>query len=439
VISDETALASEYASQLRGLFAAAPGPAPAVDDVAARAERLAAVSRQVSERTVPSLDAGDPAAQTAAEMRLLAHATAGLEAARGLFAVAYAATSPIDAAGLDAGGWSSTSAAQASLNEIADLFESPPRDTTTGTLDAAAGPEPASAPPVASATPPSAGTGVVAPSAASVSPETGAPAPQGAAMAPPAMAARVTQAKQQLIQQAGQAVDAITNRACVTIEKTVVDLLAMDASVLYEGVRLVSKDAAEGLSQAAAALGAAAVRLTKSAIELVLQALDSILALLGGAAQARAQVATWVKQLKMASGPTSGPVAQLVRQLFAPDAVKNDVTTWSNATAAPPEKIGQTASTVQALVPHYDTSAQWVERLVALVSFVRAIPVFKTPMGAVVVAAVLTGLMGYSIYNGYCHVDTGRITFNQRFGFEIPQRTQGIRATVMKTLAGTPA
>jgi hypothetical protein len=130
-------------------------------------------------------------------------------------------------------------------------------------------------------------------------------------------------------------------------------------------------------------------------------------------------------------------VAQLVRQIFGPDDVKTDVTSWSNATMAAPDRIGQTSTTVQALVPHYNTQAQWVERLVNLVSVLRAVPALAIPQGQVVVAAVLTGLMGYSIYSGYCHVDTGRVTFFQRFGFDIPQRTQGIRATVMKTLPGS--
>ncbi len=83
------------------------------------------------------------------------------------------------------------------------------------------------------------------------------------------------------------------------------------------------------------------------------------------------------------------------------------------------------------------TIAKRVTQVLSIVTLVRVVPIVSTPQGQVVVAAVLTGLVGYALYSGYCHVDTGRISFGERFGFDIPERTIGVRATVMRTLSGT--
>jgi hypothetical protein len=66
-----------------------------------------------------------------------------------------------------------------------------------------------------------------------------------------------------------------------------------------------------------------------------------------------------------------------------------------------------------------------------LVALARAVPsVSKTPQIQMLVAAVTLNLLGYVLYTGYDHVDSGRITSFNRFGINIPNRVEGVRETV---------
>ena len=76
-----------------------------------------------------------------------------------------------------------------------------------------------------------------------------------------------------------------------------------------------------------------------------------------------------------------------------------------------------------------------MERLLKVIVFVKALPLAKTPQGVVVVAAAMLGLVGYAVFAGYTHVDSGRIVFAKRFGFDIPERIAGVRKTVQEALA----
>ena len=106
------------------------------------------------------------------------------------------------------------------------------------------------------------------------------------------------------------------------------------------------------------------------------------------------------------------------------------------STQAAPDAIAQTAVTVQGLSQHYNATANKVEQLLKVIAFVKALPLANTPQGSVVVAAATLGVVGYAVYAGYSHVDSGRIVFANRFGFEIPERIAGVRQTVQTALAG---
>jgi hypothetical protein len=130
-------------------------------------------------------------------------------------------------------------------------------------------------------------------------------------------------------------------------------------------------------------------------------------------------------------------VTPLVHRILATDAIKQDVERAfsGSAVAVPADRLGRASSAVEKLPTSYEAIAKRVTQVLSIVTLVRVAPIVNTPQGQVVVAAVLTGLVGYALYSGYCHVDTGRISFNARFGFDIPERTVGVRATVMQTVS----
>ena len=71
-------------------------------------------------------------------------------------------------------------------------------------------------------------------------------------------------------------------------------------------------------------------------------------------------------------------------------------------------------------------------------TLIDKIPQLKAlaPQLEIVLTAVTLGVLGYTLYTGYDHVDSGRVQFSQRFGVNIPDRVVGVRATVQKALGG---
>jgi hypothetical protein len=403
------ALRATYVAQLRALFVEPSEPlldapaaaAPASDGLAARAEQFVHTSQAMGEQLRGSLVSSDVAAQWLAELDLLTHAAAGLECARGLLASAPPAT--LDSAQLDSLPRSPAPAIQASLNLLSSQFETGPIATApTLLLDAA-------------------------PAAA------GAPA------------ADLEQVRQQLVQQSAQAVDSITAQAVSVVTAGIQDLLLLNGPTILAGVKLLGSQAQALLGESAAAVAGVLRRLAESAISLLAQALDSVLALVGADPRARTQVGTWFDQMRsqIPSPRAALPVVTpLVHRILASDAVKHDVeqaishSDSRSLAAEPTDRLDRARSAVEKLPPSYDAIAKRVTQVLSIVTLVRVVPIVSTPQGQVVVAAVLTGLVGYALYSGYCHVDTGRISFGARFGFDIPERTIGVRATVMRTLAG---
>jgi hypothetical protein len=372
-----------YVGGLRTLFVAPGMDAAGLDEpdqLPARAEQLADLAQQFGAVTVSLLQAPDRAQQLEAEARLLSHAAASAQAACKLFETAMLGSA--DAIGEGPG------TPGLSLHELATMVEAPP-----------AAPESPASPPVS---------------------------------------ADPNIAKASLSDEANRTLQTITVRTCKVVDDAFRDLLLLDAATLYQGVELVSKDAAELLQQAAATLGSLAERLVTSAIRLLLEAFNAILALLGSnTEQGRRQVSKWVDQLKAQGQGQQGleMVTRLVVHIYEPDSVKEDVATWLQATQAPPDQIAQTAVTVQGLSKHYDDTADRVEQLLKVIVFLKALPLANTPQGAIVVASAMLGLVGYTVYTGYTHVDSGRVVFGNRFGFDIPERIAGVRQTVQTALA----
>jgi hypothetical protein len=405
------ALRAAYVAQLRALFVepalldAPAAPAPASDGLAARAEQFVQTSQAMGGLLRTSLTSADLAVQQLAELDLLTHAAAGLESARCLLAATPPAT--LDSALLDGVPDARAPAIPNSLSVLADQFEAGPSlAVPAGLLDAA-------------------------------------PTTAEAAAAP---VADLEQVRQQLAQQASQAVDSITARAVSVATAGIQDLLLLNGPTILAGVKLLGSQAQALLGESVAAIAGLVRRLAESAISLLAQALDSVLALVGADAQARTQVGTWFDQIRSQIPSPSAAlpiVTPLVRRILASEAVKHDVeqaishSDSGSLAADPTDRLDRVRSAVEKLPPSYDSISQRVTQVLSIVTLVKVAPLVSTPQGQVVVAAVLTGLVGYALYSGYCHVDTGRISFGDRFGFDIPERTIGVRATVMRTLSGT--
>jgi hypothetical protein len=64
------------------------------------------------------------------------------------------------------------------------------------------------------------------------------------------------------------------------------------------------------------------------------------------------------------------------------------------------------------------------------IALVKRIPFLMAPPAQILVAGVTIGLLGYTVYTGYDHVDSGRLPF-------VPDRVEGVRETVQTALAVT--
>ncbi|HBY99423.1 MAG TPA: hypothetical protein DEP84_36710 [Chloroflexi bacterium] len=394
-----------YTSQLRGLFTppeeAAPAgaatrgaEAPPTEVLAERAETLATTSQRLGGMTAGYLDAEDRALREAAEMKLLAQAIAEFEVGRGLLEIAEE-----EAEGPAPGGATRalrTATIQQSINELIDVLETP--------LEA----------------------GVQ-------------PFLTRTTRAVEARPKEPERAKTDLKTEVETSLRDICRQANKVGGRAARDLLLMDAAVLYEGVTLISRDAADLLDKAITGLSELVQRLALSGLRLLLQAYDRVLALLGKdvEAKARKQVAEWLEELKQEPEEGSGTPAlfeQLVNRIYTPDTIGKDVDGWLKTTQADVNDINQAAETVEGLPEKYRVKTEQVERLLKIVAVAKQVPMMKTPVAQVIVAAVTSGLLGYTLYAGYDHVDSGRVVFAGRFGFNIPDRVEGVRETAQKAL-----
>ncbi|MGB8648217.1 MAG: hypothetical protein WCF84_23470 [Anaerolineae bacterium] len=397
---------SDYAGQLRGLFTQAKGavsvPATmrgmgglAPDVLAARARQLVASSQKVGEMTASLLNAPEANPREAAELKLLAQATAQVEVAQALLETADEQTRGVPKSPVRGG--IGTAMVQQSLNDLATVLEAPVQAgvksatrTMRGLLD-----KPKDLP-----------------------------------------AARAA-----LQTEVNSAVDFITRQAAKVGGEVLRDLLLLDASLVMEGVALVSKDAAQSLDQLIAGAGKVAMDLASSAVQLLLQAYNWVLALIGQDTEtaARKQVGDWVDKLRSQSqtGDSAGPFAQLVDMLYVPKLVKDDVAKWLPGYTAEVDKVNQAADTVKGLADKYKVKTEQVEKLSKAVALVRKLPALASPQGQALAAAVNLGLIGYVLYTGYDHVDSGNVVFFNRFKVNIPSRVNGVRKTVAATLGVT--
>jgi hypothetical protein len=231
--------------------------------------------------------------------------------------------------------------------------------------------------------------------------------------------------------------------------QAVASLFKVDTSLLKQGVAMVSKELADTLDKLISGATAAIGKLLKAGARLLLQAYDWVLALLGQDQEQsmRAQVAGWIEQLKGEQGDNSTLVATLVDNIYTPGKINQDIAGWLEAAQVEVEPINQAAETVQGLGVLYLTKTAYAKKLLDGIGLVRSmtlidkIPQLKAlaPQLELVLTAVTLGVLGYTLYTGYDHVDSGRVQFSQRFGVNIPDRVVGVRATVQKALGARDA
>ncbi|MEH1881081.1 hypothetical protein, partial [Nostoc sp.] len=216
-------------------------------------------------------------------------------------------------------------------------------------------------------------------------------------------------------------------------------ILLMDVAALRQGLEFVSKDAAHLIDEIIAGVGGLILRLVKTAIRLLAQVYNWIRTLLGKEieAEARQQVGEWLKDIKQEQPDgkfAKGFFGQLVKKIYNPSAVQNDVKTWVASTQVEVGQINQTTKTVEDLAKKHEVRTKQIDRILTLIAFVKKIPAIKTPQGQVITAAVLLGVLVYTLYSGYDHIRDGQIVLNEDFKFKIPDRVVGIRETVQQTL-----
>ncbi len=396
---------STYAAQVRNVFAPpkelqaetlARGEALPTDFVAERAETLADTTEQAGQVTVTYLEKGLPEEQEAAELKLLAQASAQVRVARELLR--------------EANEQARAPAAQAGQRGVRMLTLQEPLDDLAAALEMPL-------------TVPKAGVRAIA------------DRPKDLPAAKADLKREVETSVQKIVQQSGR-----------VSAQAVASLFKVDTSLLKQGVALVSKELADTLDQIIKGASTAIGKLLRAGARLLLQAYDWILALLGKDQEQamRAQVEGWIEQLKSEQGDDTSLVANLVNNLYTPQKINQDVAGWLETTQVSVEPINQAAETVQGLGVVFVTKTTYAKKLLDGIGLIRSmtlidkIPQLKAlaPQLEIVLAAVTLGVLGYTLYTGYDHVDSGRVQFSQRFGVNIPDRVVGVRATVQKALGG---
>jgi len=384
---------SAFAKQLRNLIVPPPAAgmatrsaAVAIDSLAATSERLTGILDQAGTSTGNLLDTGSAAEQEAAELRLLAQAAAEIKLAGGLLQAADQAREGDESD-------QATRAADAGINEsieeIAALLESP----------------------------------------------LGVEFAEGRTRAVEDRPQQLDAAKTDLKSEAERTLRAISKQAARVSGQAVQSLLAFDPAILKQGLAGFSKDAADIIDTVVSAVNKFVRRIVEAATRLLLQAHEWVLKILGKdlEGKARKQIAEWLEN--WVKGENDQTVAQrLVEAIFSVESVRTDADLWLKDTTATAGQINQAAESVEGLADKYKTKAEQVEKFLKGIGLLKLVPIASMPQIQVVVAGVIACLLGYVVYTGYDHVDSGQVIFLQRFGVRIPDRVQGVRATLQSAL-----
>lgn len=391
----------EYTSQIRSLFilpetaskteATRGGEDIPFELLAERTEKLIDISEQLGSTTADYLVDSDRGKRESAEMKLLAQATAELNIARELLELADEADKEKSAAVTTRS--ARAAGIQQSLNELANVLETPIEDGMKPFLKGAIRRE--------------------------------GKAPED-----------LKEAKSKLQKDAKSSLNQITKKASKVGGRAVRDLLLLDGAVLAEGAKLVGKDLTGKLDKLYSGLGAIARRLASSAIRLIYQAYEWIRSLLGKEIDKKAhdQVIKWLGDLKKEPKEDEDPFGDLVNKIYSQEKINDEVSEWLKTSGESIEKMNHADEAVLVLPEKFQAKMDQAENLLKLIALAKLVPMINIPQGQLVIAAVTLGLLGYVLYSGYDHVDSGNVTFLSLYGFKIPDRVEGVRETVLKSL-----
>jgi hypothetical protein len=401
---------SEFTSQLRSLFDAPPGADRSItrsgllgvppDLLADRAEALGGASQQLGEMTVHYLDSTDKFEREAAEVKLLAQASADLEVA---WALLEAADDEIEgqAGGLTRGGRSA--APQNVIDPLIGVLEAPLQEGIPTFLQ------------------------------------------EGPVRSEQAGG----KTAQDLQDSVRRSLRTISRSAGKTSSLGIDTLLSLDPALLKQGAVLLGQEAGRLVEKVVQGFTDVVKKLVKLAVESLLRAYDWVLSLIGkdAEASARKKVQEWIAELRKShagQGEAEDLATQLVTTLFASEAVQKDVQAWLKSSAADPAVLATTCEGVLALGTRYEAKAKQVEAFFkaakganrVLLAISAKFP--SAALGLPVIAAVVMALVGYTLFSGYDHVDSGTIHLFERYQVRFPDKVEGVRETVQKAL-GTPA
>jgi len=378
-------LLAEYSAELRTIFAPeaaarAPGTrriAKGAGNLAERGERLVELSRELGEATSGRLAHPEQKQRVEAQARLLAQATAQLEVARGLLAVAEASETPSrtrDVRDLDV---SVPPDVHQSLERLAHVLE-----------------QPLAARPATRALPRD---------------------------MPGARATEPADPRVALLNQAESTLKSIARSTAKVGLHAVQDLLSLDPEILAQGVKLISQDAGELIAKLGEDINQFIRRIVLSSIQLILQAYDWVLALIGKDTESRLrqQVQIWIDELRQAKHDTSGDeeglFAKLVNRVFDIQGITREVSGYIKTSTAAHDQFRALGTQLEDLNTSFETLANQAENFLKLLGTVGKVAVLRRiPQIAVVIVAIEVSLLGFILYSGYDHVDSDRLKFLDR-------------------------
>jgi hypothetical protein len=398
--------AQEYTRQLRGLFALAPGEvqdatraggaAVPADILAERAEDLAGASLRLGELTSEYLQSEQFAEREGAEVKLLAQASADAEVALALFGAALDESEGKAEAVTRSGRSGPT---QKDLDPLLRVLEAPIEE--------------------------------------GLDPFLGDSATRSAAIEAKTI--------QDLEAEVRRSLRAISRSAGRTSSLGLDTLLKIDPALLKQGAAVVSKELGELIDKISAGLTKIVKQLLRLGLESLLRAYNWVLSLIGKDAEdsARKKIYEWIEELRGShtkEDDAEEMATKLVSRLYTTESVQEEVQLWL-------EKCDLDAQALQALSQQVrDLGASYETKVQQLVTFFKAtdaakgillVVVTKIPVLAPafpVLAGVTLALVGYTLFTGYDHVDSGTVNLFNRFQVTFPDRVMGVRETVQKAV-----
>lgn len=388
--------------QLNGLFigtgpkgSSFRGGELALDQLSPDLDQLVQLTRQAGEQTAQFLDEGTLDKQEAAEFKLLSQAGAQLRVANELLVQAAAASQAAEAGTLSSPGQyraADSATLIVAVDELARAIAQPleiPIHVTRGEEDYPEDQE----------------------------------------------SARVF-----LAHESAASLRSISRQASKVGGEAAQTLLAFNPETLKLGASILGKDVVAWLDETAQSVMVFVRKVVTSALELIAQAYDWVVRTLGKdlETQAKEKVTAWINELKEEIAGKDGKtlVEELVTRLFAIDAIQKDVLGWTKDTKAEVVILHEATRDVQNLSQKYLQKSNQVSHFLQGIGLVRMVPIpfLKLPQAQAIIAALVTALLAYTLFTGYDHVDSGRVTFFNKFGVKIPDRVSGVHKTIETAL-----